>query len=192
MAKINIFEIPDEKLLNTFFEQQRNKTLIVLQNRLSLSVDDAEDIYQEACIALYQNIQSGKLSELTASLSTYFTQICLNKGLKMRDRRPDIISFDTSIENSEEDNYSTSQIEVILGLGDDITPEQKNIMRDIVEDLPSPCEEILWSYYGDGLQMSEIANLIGFNGSDSVKSKKSQCMSKLKERFTRLIKEFYE
>ena len=155
MAKKDIFEIPDEKVLNLFFEQQRKKTLVVLQNRLALSHDDAEDIYQEACVALYQNIQSGKLVELTSSLSTYFTSICMNKGKKLLDRRP-------------------------------------ATMRDIVQDLPSPCEEILWSYYGDGLQMKEIAELIGFNGPDSVKSKKSQCMSKLKERFMRIIKEFYE
>ena len=93
MAKKDIFDIPDEKILNLFFEQQRNKTLVILQNRLALSLDDAEDIYQEACLALYQNIQSGKLVELTSSLSTYFTSICMNKGKKLLDRRPDIIFF---------------------------------------------------------------------------------------------------
>ena len=91
MAKKDIFEIPDEKVLNLFFEQQRKKTLVVLQNRLALSHDDAEDIYQEACVALFQNIQSGKLVELTSSLSTCFTSICMNKGKKLLDRRPDNI-----------------------------------------------------------------------------------------------------
>ena len=116
----------------------------------------------------------------------------MNKGKKLLDRRPDNISFEGAIENTEGDEYSTSQIETILGLGDGITAEQRATMRDIVQDLPSPCEEILWSYYGDGLQMKEIAELIGFNGPDSVKSKKSQCMGKLKDRFMRIIKEFYE
>lgn len=192
MAKKDIFEIPDEKVLNLFFEEQRNKTLVVLQNRLALSFDDAEDIYQEACITLYQNIQSGKLVALTSSLSTYFTAICMNKGRKLLDRKPNSISFERAVENTEGDEYSTSQIETILGLGDGITAEQRAVMREIVQDLPSPCEEILWSYYGDGLQMKEIAELIGFKGPDSVKSKKSQCMSKLKERFMRIIREFYE
>ena len=41
-------------------------------------------------------------------------------------------------------------------------------------------------------KMKEIADAIGFNSADSVKSKKSQCMSKLKERFTKIIKAFYE
>lgn len=192
MAKKDIFEIPDEKVLNLFFEEQRNKTLVVLHNRLALSLDDAEDIYQEACITLYQNIQSGKLVALTSSLSTYFTAICMNKGRKLLDRKPNSISFERAVENTEGDEYSTSQIETILGLGDGITAEQRAVMREIVQDLPSPCEEILWSYYGDGLQMKEIAELIGFKGPDSVKSKKSQCMSKLKERFMRIIREFYE
>jgi RNA polymerase sigma factor, sigma-70 family len=191
MAK-NIFEIPDEKVLNLFFEHQRNKTLLLLQRNLSLSDDDAKDIYQEACLALYQNIQTGKLIELTSSLSTYFTSICLNKGKKLLERCPNNISFEGAIENTESDEYSTSQIETILGMGDGITNEQRATMRDIVQDLPSPCEEILWGYYGDNLQMKEIAELIGFNGPDSVKSKKSQCMSKLKDRFMKIIKQFYE
>lgn len=38
MAKKDIFDIPDEKILNLFFEQQRNKTLVILQNRLALSL----------------------------------------------------------------------------------------------------------------------------------------------------------
>ena len=74
------FNIQDERLLGQFFEKERSKVLIVLRNRLSISTEDAEDIYQDACIALFNNIQKGKLKTLTCSLSTYFTQICLNMG----------------------------------------------------------------------------------------------------------------
>lgn len=81
----------------------------------------------------------------------------MNKGKKLLDRRPDNISFEGAVENTEGDEYSATQIETILGLGDGITAEQRAAMRDIVQDLPSPCEEILWSYYGDGLQMKVIA-----------------------------------
>ena len=67
------FNIQDERLLGQFFEKERSKVLLVVRNRMSISSEDAEDIYQDASIALFNNIQKGKLKMLTCSLSTYFT-----------------------------------------------------------------------------------------------------------------------
>ena len=186
------FNIPDERLLGKFFEKERSKVLSILRNRLSIMTEDTEDIYQDACIALFNNIQKGKLKTLTCSLSTYFTQICLNLGYNFVNRGHSMTSFDQMLDNTQYDEYGLAQLEAVLGLGDGLSSEQTAMMREIVQDLPHPCEDILWAYYGDDLNMNEIADLIGFNGADSVKSKKSQCMSKLKERFTRIIKSFYE
>lgn len=186
------FNIPNDKLLGQFFEKERNKLIAILRNRLSVQTEDAEDIYQDACVALFNNIKKGKLKTLTCSLSTYFTQICLNLGYNFVNRGQSITSFDQMLENSQYDEYGLTQLEAVLGLGDGLSQEQTAKMREIVQDLPHPCEDILWAYYGDDLSMKEIADIVGFNGADSVKSKKSQCMSKLKERFTRIIKSFYE
>lgn len=186
------FNIPDDKLLGQFFEKERNKIITILRNRLSVQTEDAEDIYQDACVALFNNIKNGKLKTLTCSLSTYFTQICLNLGYNFVNRGQTTTSFDQMLENSQYDEYSLTQLEAVLGLGDGLSQEQTTMMREIVQDLPHPCEDILWAYYGDDLSMKEIADIVGFNGADSVKSKKSQCMNKLKERFTKIIKSFYE
>lgn len=186
------FYISDDKLLGQFFDKERHKILLVLKNRLSVSADDAEDIYQDACIALYDNIRRGKLKTLTCSLSTYFTQICLNRAYNFVNRGQSTTSFNEMLDNAQYDEYSLAQLEAVLGLGDGLSQEQTEMMRDIVQDLPYPCEDILWAYYGDDLSMKEIADVIGFSSADSVKSKKSQCMSKLKERFTRIINSFYE
>lgn len=186
------FNIQDERLLGQFFEKERSIVLAVLKNRLSISTKDTEDIYQDACITLYNNIKKGKLKTLTCSLSTYFTQICLNMGYNFVNRGHSTTSFDQMLDNTQYDEYGLAQLEAVLGLGDGLSSEQTAMMREIVQDLPHPCEDILWAYYGDDLSMKEIADVIGFNGADSVKSKKSQCMSKLKERFTRIIKSFYE
>ena len=186
------FNIRDERLLGYFFEKELNKMLAILKNRLSISTEDAKDIYQEACIALFNNIKKGKLSSLTCSLSTYFTQICLNLGYNLVNRRRSTTSFNQMLDNTQYDEYNLAQLEAVLGLGDGLSQEQTAMMREIVQDLPHPCEEILWAYYGDDLSMKEIADVIGYNGADSVKSRKNQCMSKLKDRFTKIIKSFYE
>ena len=41
----------------------------------TLSVLDAEEIYNDAILALYQNVKEGKLKELTCSLQTYINRI---------------------------------------------------------------------------------------------------------------------
>lgn len=187
MAKDKLIELLEKTMI-----KERTKILAALKNRLSISREDAEDIFSKASFALYNNMQKGKHKTLTCSMSTYFMQISLNLGYNLVNRRHPTISFDQMQENTQYDEYSLARLETVLGLGDGLTNEQKAMMRDIVQDLPHPCEDILWAYYGDDLSMKEIADVIGFNGADSVKSKKSQCMSKLKERFTRIIKSFYE
>ena len=83
-------------------------------------------------------------------------------------------------------NYANGHDYYFYGTGTEV----KAIINDYTQ-LSNP-NQGKWAYYGDDLSMKEIADIIGFNGADSVKSKKSQCMSKLKERFTRIIKSFYE
>lgn len=188
---MKIYELSDERVLNVFFEKERRKALILLKSKLSLKQEDAEDIYQNACLSLYDNIISGKLTELSSSLSTYFIQICINQGYKyLRDNKKHMHGI-TWEELTPAGEYDSMQIEQLLGLGDGLTPEQSQTMRDIVQDLPEPCESILWSYYGDSLKMDDIAKIIGFKNSDSVKAKKSQCMNKLKDRFAKIVSEFY-
>lgn len=57
------------------------------------------------------------------------------------------------------------------------------MMRDLVQNLPKPCDDILWYYYGDNLDMQTIADLLEYKNSTTVKSTKHRCMSKLKEKF---------
>ena len=55
--------------------------------------------------------------------------------------------------------------------------------------LNQPCNQILWAYYYDEMSMEEIAKIINFSNANSVKTKKSQCMSKLKDNYSDVIKE---
>ena len=51
-----------------------------LRQKYDLPEDDCRDIYQESLLTLYENIQNGKLTELTASLSCYFISKSDMKG----------------------------------------------------------------------------------------------------------------
>lgn len=180
---MEIPQIPKtERDFNAFFTKERKKTVAFLKRQYSLSYEEAEDVYQDSCIALFRNIQDGKLVTLTSSLSTYFTQICVFQTLK---KIRDVKSMD-SIDNGQ---YDSSKVDELLGANGGFTVRQQQAMEDIINHMPPPCDMILWSYYYEDMSMTEIANVIDFKNSDSVKAKKAQCMKKLKDRFSNQIKE---
>lgn len=166
----------NERELGAFFNKERKKTIAFLCKNYSFSHDDAEDVYQDSCLALFKNIKTGKLKTLTSKLSTYFIQVCINQALKkIRDARKTEV-------------YDANQVNALVGLDGGFTIDQQQAMEELVKSLPSPCNNILWSYYYDNMNMAEIAGLIHFSNADSVKAKKSQCMSQLRSAYGERIK----
>lgn len=104
------YQIPrSERELSKFFERERKRNVVYLQGRYHLSYEDAEDVYQDSCLALFKNIQDGKLVSLTAKLSTYFTQICVFQTLK---KIRDVKEMD-SLDNGQ---YDSDKVNELLGL----------------------------------------------------------------------------
>lgn len=187
--------IINNKILNQFALDQREKSLAYLRRQFSLSDDDCQDIYQEAFISLYENVQTGKLKELTSSLTTYFIGICRFKAFEyIRSHGRSILVDDDlslSIMNSEVQN---SKIERLLSLDQDeeMVQEKKNaLIRKIVGDLPHPCNELLWGFYRDNFSMSTLAKMFNYKNESSVKVTKHRCTEKFRIRYSELIKSFF-
>lgn len=140
----------NERELNAFASKEWPKVLNFLKNRFGIEEDDCKDIFQESFIILYTNIQSGKLQELTASLSTYFTSICKNKALEFLRGSARSVNVDSEMSLSLMDGeVKTEKIEALLALdeGDSALEAQKEeLVQSIVKDLPSPCNELLWGF----------------------------------------------
>ena len=155
----------------------RRKIISFLCKNYSQSQDDAEDIYQDACIVLYMNIKERRLVKLTSRLTTYFFQICIFQVLKkVRD-----------IKTTNE--FDPDRVDYLAELDDGFSIDQQQAMETLIKSLPTPCNEILWSYYYDNQSMEEIAQMIKFRSADSVKTKKSRCMSELRRTYQEKIKE---
>lgn len=154
-------------------------------------------------------LNEGKLEDLRSTLLTYFNKVTWFQALKyLRSKgnnanhpnqngrlflAPDDRLF-PAVLGGVSNPLDDQQIDALLSLTDDdgLTNEQKSMMRDIVKDLPSPCEEILWSFYGDGMDMKTIAQIIGSKNAAVAKQQKSRCMSKLRARFEKIKAEFYD
>lgn len=174
-----------QQKLNRFAAKQWDKTLAYLQGYFSLSRSDCEDVFQEAFIVLYKNITEGKLT-LTAALSTYFIGICRNKAHeKIRAKGKEINIID-EFPNTTKDEFEDERIDRLLALEDDteqIEIRKEAIVREIVSNLPSPCDKILWGFYRDGFSMKTLAQMYNYSSAGSVKVTRHRCAQKFKARF---------
>lgn len=176
-------------VIDEFVKSQRVKTISYLQRNFSISTADCEDIFQDSFMVLYHNAQTGKLDDLTSSVSTYFISICRNKAMELLRRKGKYIQSLVDDENVSSELFLERKINKVLSFDENETDvEQKEaLVRNIVKDLPSPCNELLWGFYRDGLSMKELAERYGYSSENTAKVTKHRCCDKFKKRFTEML-----
>lgn len=175
-------------VLDVFIKSQRGRTIAYLQHNFSVSKDVCEDIFQESFVILYQNAKEGKLDNLTSSVSTYFMAICRNKAMELLRINSKYIHAPID-DASKSDTFLESKIKSILLFDDEdgIIEQKEALVRNIVRNLPSPCNELLWGFYRDGLSMKDLAERYGYSNENTVKVTKHRCCDKFKKRFSEML-----
>ena len=184
--------------LNGFFDNNRQRTLCYLLSRFPvLKEDDAEDIFQDASIALFLKIQNKELVELTSSLYTYFLSVCINLARNTVNRSHPAYSLQDYITESDFEPVRTDKLEELENLvGFDAAEEQtdnvyiewvEQQVRDGVRQMKPPCNHILWSFYWDGLSHRAIADMFGMKSEDVSKTQASRCKNKFSEFIKKVI-----
>lgn len=183
-----------DKDLNDFAREYRDRTLTYLSSAFSMGKEDCEDVFQESSLILYKAAEEGKLNRLTSSLYTYFIGICNNKAheqLRANGRIPLSSIDDFSSEDGEKQyNVVLNKADRILGLieaNERAETERNGIIEDMVRNLPSPCNELLWSYYRDALSMKAIAQMYNYANENVAKVKKHHCQEKFRKRYEEAI-----
>ena len=159
---------------------------IIRQASLSanLSQEDIDDIFQEACVVLMQNVKNGKIAvSREGAIFSYLVEIGKFKTRNLLRKRRSItsdnmITFSLNLHNREEES--------------DMAIDEKQQMQDDFLDkvlalLPAECRTLLKHFYWDHKPMDEIASILGMRNADSAKSKKSKCMNKVKDIATQLV-----
>ena len=190
-----IVNIPQtQRKLNQFAAEQWNKALAYLQRRFSLSRSDCEDVFQEAFIVLYKKITNGELV-LTSKLSTFFIGICRNKAYeKIRGKGKELNIID-DYPNTTKDECEDERIDRLLALEDNteqIEFRKEAVVREIVANLPEPCNKILWGFYYDGFSMKILAQMLNYASEDSIKVVKHRCVKKFTTRFKDISKQLFD
>ena len=140
--------------------------------KFSIKEDIAVDIYQETFISFYQNLLSGKLTQLTSSIKTYIFGIGKFKIYEH-------LRVDSKLKIIDEP--LRSDITEDLDLDSQVLNEREQLVKKQFKKLGQQCQEILELFYLQGRSISEIQVFKEYESTDVVKSLKWRCLKKLKQ-----------
>lgn len=183
-----------ERLLNEFASKQWSMTLEYLKKQFSLSEEDCQDVFQDAFIILHQQNQEGRLKDLSASLSTYFIGICRNKALELCRGNEKMKKADEPIDALVCDEVSDEKVNAILQRFDcdaGLEEQKDKLVRQIVRNLPEPCNSLLWGVYRDNLSMKALALMYNYT-EGAVRVIKHRCMEKFRMTYTKLLNALFD
>lgn len=185
-----------EDIVREWYNRLRPEFLRRLTAKYSgLTLYDAENLYQDAFLAVHENLLHGRIKEDT-SWSSYIMTIGLNLASKEWRRIGKIDSTDEGFEDVEESQSNTARkVEELLKSlpeSEGETPlyrdiEAQALLGDAISHTPEPCGSIIRLFYYEDLSMDEIAEEIGYKNATTAKAKKSQCMSDLIKRVTEAL-----
>ncbi len=130
--------------------------------------DDAEDILQDACIAVWEKVKNDELV-LKSKLSTFVFAISKNLWLKRLGKSSRMTGMD---------EMQTANLTVA---DDTFATENRKIVVEMMDRLGANCKELLMLFYFEGFDMQTIAGKLNYNNADTVKAKKHQCFKQLQE-----------
>lgn len=145
--------------------------------RYPLGDDEVLDAYQDSYVALYENIQNGKFSELKSSISTYLISIGKYKLMERLRKKNKQTNNEFILYNTEN---MDNEVELFDIINDELSQEQK-LLKKYFETLGEKCKQILTLFYYKQYNIKEIVAAGKYNNENVVKSQKSRCLKSLKE-----------
>ncbi len=139
--------------------------------------DDAEDIFQEATLVIYERLKDSPL-RLSSSLKTYLFAICRNLWSNVARKRQRLVAI-----NDDQDNLANIGADESDILEFMQRREEYRIYREHFDRLSPQCRRVL-SFFFAGVSMNAIAKEMNFSSAQYAKNVKCKC----KQRLTQAIK----
>lgn len=138
---------------------------------------DLTDAYQEALIAFYRNIITGRLTELNASLKTYLFVIGyrhLRRSVQ-RQQKTTLIAELPESELPNDPHFLQNLIE------EEEYQAQRHLLSGALAQLPESCQRVLQLYFYQGHSIPQIKDILNYKSENSVSVQKSRCLKSLRD-----------
>ena len=138
---------------------------------LKCGQDDAEELYNDACVLFIQNVLKGRIGQLEAKLSSYLiTSMRYLWFNKARAKKPKPV---LKVEESQKEVKEAIRMNV----------------RNAIGQLDDKCREMMTYRYILGWEdYEDIAKVTGKNNGDVVRNLISRCRKRFREHYVQLTK----
>lgn len=136
------------------------------------SNEDAEDIFQEVLLLLYQKVRQTDFI-LTASLKTYAFSIAKNLWYAELRRKGKEVSIDETLADADTSIQNES--------------ERQKLAEDAFGLLGEKCKQLLILFYYKKMSLAEIARKLEFSNEHVAKNQKYRCLEKANHNFQTLL-----
>lgn len=141
----------DERVLKVFYRDNiRYIQGYILRNYGS--IEDVEDVFQDALVVLYQKIKSG-LFKIHVPIKTYFYGICKNIW-RTRLRKKQQLSTDDNLFENKEEMVDSITIEIE-------NKDREHLYRKHFQKLSSDNKNLMLLYF-EGKSAKEISQITGY------------------------------
>lgn len=171
-----IYEIKrgNEAILDQIYVENRN-AFLRFGKKMIRDTSMLEDIYQDAIIAFYENVSTGKVTKLKSSIATYITAIGKFMIYRYLRKSNSLIMLE---------DFNTAEIDEVFYEYIDNVKEDDSLVLSLekaLKKLGEPCQTLLRLFYYNGKNNSEIMEELHYASTDVVKSKKYRCLQYLKQ-----------
>jgi RNA polymerase sigma factor (sigma-70 family) len=166
----------DERVIREIYQLHADKILRWVQSRGG-AADDAQDIFQEALIALFEKAKNADFV-LTCPLGAMLHIICSNKWIdRMRQK-----GRDSGVRKAEEARYTHESEGDALVQAEDIMAEHQRHTRLRVAfyQLSELCQQLL-NLLSEGKKPAEAASILQMNSAETVHRRKNACTERWRE-----------
>lgn len=156
-----------------------------------LTQAEAQDVYQDVFISIYDNISKGRV-RLDTNWEAYMLRIgnnivCRNhRSGQLEMRSIDDLFGDSDNDNTDRrlDNLMAQSQEAFQEEDSDpySDPELLEILNRRIAEIPERCVQIMRLHYFDNMTMDNIATIMGYANAVTVRNRKTQCMKALAQK----------
>lgn len=139
--------------------------------------DDAEDVFQEALVVLFEKAKSTEFC-LTCKLSTYLFAVSKRLWFKKTERAHNHYSLHTDDEGEREFGAYDDDLQLHLE-----KEEQYQQLGKALSQLGEPCSSLLKAFYEEKRNMQEIAETFHYTNAENAKTQKYKCLTRLRKIF---------
>lgn len=142
------------------------KSIVISKNG---NENDAADVFQDALITMYENINNGKFRG-ASGLKTYLYAIIRNYWVSRSKKTMKVSGIEPLNDVSDEDPW----VPVF-----DEKEDMSGLLEQVFNGIGEGCRQLLILFYYHRISMKEITQQMSFSNEQSAKVQKYKCMQKL-------------